>query len=170
MANAMVALATTTLGSTASTITFGSIPATYRDLRVVINGTVSGVGGLRYRLNGDTGGNYSYVEMRGNKSGGTDAARSTSGSSQTSVIASESNMNTSSAFDAYFECLDYSATDKHKSNLSRTNYTDDAANTVVEQTASRWASTSAVTSVTVFMSASTFAVGTTLSLYGIVSA
>lgn len=166
--DAFVALYSTTLASAASSITISGIPSTYRDLRLVVNGSVSGVGGLRYQFNGDTGTNYSYIEMRGNKSGGIDAARSTSGTSQTSIIAGESNFNTSSRFDAYLECFDYSATDKHKPVLSRNNYTDDAANSVVEQTLGRWASTSAISSMTVFMTASTFAAGSTFSLYGIV--
>ena len=72
------ALATTTLGSSASSVTFGSIPQGYRDLMLVISGTVTSSNiTLAIRFNGDTGSNYFSVNMRGNGS----AASSTSWSS-----------------------------------------------------------------------------------------
>lgn len=161
------ALANITLSTTASSVNFGSIPSTYRDLYLVMSGTVSGVGGLRFRVNSDSGASYAYVEMRGNKSGGTDAARSTYGTSQISVIATESSLNTGSRFETHLELLEYKATDKDKPFLSLTSYTDDAANTVIEQTGAKWGGASAITSLSVFMSSSTFAAGTTMCLYGV---
>jgi hypothetical protein len=56
-------LATVTLASTASSVTFSSIPATYRDLVVVHNnfGTVNNDANSNFRFNGDSGSNYSRV-------------------------------------------------------------------------------------------------------------
>jgi len=82
MASAMVALATTTLGSAASSITFGSIPATYRDLRIVVSVRSDSVNSpyaqCRLQFNADTGSNYPTVEMTGD---GSSAGASNSASS-----------------------------------------------------------------------------------------
>jgi hypothetical protein len=54
-------IATTTLGSPASSITITSIPSTYTDLVMVIEATnTSGNTDLFMRFNSDTGTNYSY--------------------------------------------------------------------------------------------------------------
>jgi len=58
-------LATITLGSTASSITFSSIPATYRDLIIVGNPLGAEAAA---RFNGDSGSNYNGVQMWGNGS------------------------------------------------------------------------------------------------------
>lgn len=163
MANAMVALATTTLGSTASSVTFGSIPSTYRDLRLVVDviNTASS-NQTNIQLNADTGANYTRVIMAGQAASG---ATSASGSG-TSIVcmgwsAPESTVRTLLTVDF----LDSSATDKHKPVLLRSNHTNE-----VDVVAARWASTSAITSIKLFPDSSTFAAGSTFSLYGIVSA
>jgi hypothetical protein len=59
-------IATTTLGSAAATVTFSSISGAYTDLIVVANLAQSaGSNSLRFRLNGDTGSNYSATILRG---------------------------------------------------------------------------------------------------------
>jgi hypothetical protein len=61
-------IATTTLGSAASSVTFSSIPSTYTDLVMVIAGsTVSGDGYLQF--NGDTSSFYSSTRLYGDGSG-----------------------------------------------------------------------------------------------------
>jgi hypothetical protein len=60
--------------------------------------------------------------------------------------------------------MDYSVTDKQKTVLSRTN-----SSFGTDITAGRWASTSAITSVTVYPSSGDFEIGSTFALYGIVS-
>ena len=60
-------IATTTLGSAASSITFSSIPATYSDLRLNIIPLVSTTGqDLYVQFNSDTGTNYSVTTLYGN--------------------------------------------------------------------------------------------------------
>jgi len=58
-------LATVTLDSSTSAITFSSIPATYRDLALVVNGSLNGLAGMRARINGDTGNNYALHGLNG---------------------------------------------------------------------------------------------------------
>lgn len=82
-------IATQTLGSAASSITFSSIPSTYTDLKVIVlprsvdGGT--GSDSLILRYNSDTGTNYSNTRIRGN---GT-AAYSGKNINQTSVYVGE---------------------------------------------------------------------------------
>ena len=143
-----------TLGASASTITFSSIPQNYRDLVLVVNGSVA----VQYRLNpnGDSG-NASLVYMDGygsSTAAGTDSKISlwfnSSGGPVTSIN----------------QIIDYSAIDKHKMVLTR----GSASGTAVSAYASRWASTAAITRLDIVNAASPgdLPSGSTISLYGIV--
>jgi hypothetical protein len=156
-----IALANVTLSTSDSSITFSSIPNTYRDLVIVVTGSTTANADLGFRLNSDSGANYSFVYMGGN--GSTTLSGSATG--QTQVV-----------LDAYFwrsteistciaHIMDYSATDKHKTILSRNN----VAGGGTDAFANRYASTSAITSVEVRNPAQSFASGTTITMYGIVS-
>jgi hypothetical protein len=153
-----IALANITLGSSASSVTFSSIPATFRDLVMVFVGSGSTNADLRVRLNGDTGSNYSFVYALG---------------APPSVISASGTQNglTFGAVDtgqtlSQISIMDYSATDKHKTALTRW---DSTSSNAVTMYASRWANTSAVNTVVVFPTAGTLSTGVTVALYGIAS-
>jgi len=157
---------TTTLPSSASSVTFSSITQDYRDLVLVAEvkgASGSGVIGVVLRLNSDTGSNYSYVNMLGDGS----TTDSGSGTADKAFIADSVNPDETNAGLFLIQLMDYSATDKHKSGLVRANLASGA----VSATAIRWANTSAVTAVEIFNSGAgdEFAAGGTLSLYGIAS-
>jgi hypothetical protein len=155
-------LATVTLGASASSVTFSSIPATYRDLIFIFNGTsASGTPAVEARVNGDTGGNYNRVRMIGNGSTATSAAAS----GQSSFTVAAGSMPTSTVATHIVQFMDYSATDKHKTVLNRGNIPSGT----VEAFAQRWANTAAITSISVFVTSDNFAAGSTFSLYGIVA-
>lgn len=161
MANAMVALATTTLGSAASSVTFGSIPATYRDLKLVIVVPANAsVPRMTLTANSDGGTNYSQVRMYGVGSG---SGTSNSYSAETTFYTYDAS--SGSTTNIVFDLMDYSATDKHKTALVRMNVPD----SIVFAQASRWANTAAVTTLSALTIISSYPTGTTLSLYGIVS-
>ena len=158
--NTWTPLATVTLGSASSSVTFSSIPATYRDLVLVFDGPVNG-GGPALQVNGQTT-NYSSVWAGANDAGSVSSG-TTSGTSMLGAVAgSDSGKRTVQIW----QLMDYSATDKHKSILGRNNGND---GTQVYMTASRWASTSAITSVTASIGANTFNTGSTFSLYGVIA-
>jgi hypothetical protein len=149
-----IALATTTLTTTTSSVTFSSIPATYRDLVLIAAGSVDTDRGANIQFNNDTGTNYSIVFMFGQ---GT-SANSEQYTGQTSI-----------GFGAFqpnginiHHIMDYSATDKHKTVLGRRD-----TNTYTLAGAGRWASTSAITSIK--FNSTNMQSGTVLTLYGIVS-
>jgi len=151
-----VALAEIELASATSSVTLTGFSQDYRDLILVVNGASSGTSLVGLRFNSDTGTNYSYVLMLGN-GGSTDSA---SGSSQDEARVGVfwSTPNT-----LITQIQDYSATDKNKTLLSRSNN----ASNRVSATATRWASNSAIHTVSVVNDVSAFTAGTTLSLYGI---
>ena len=59
-------IATTTLGSGQTSVTFSSIASTYSDLIVVMNYSQSGSEYPSLQFNGDTGTNYSWLDVGGN--------------------------------------------------------------------------------------------------------
>ena len=153
------AIASITLGSSASSVTFSSIPQDYRDLVLVVTGEGSSATSF-YALyfNADTGANYSRVEMSGTGSG-------TSSSSPSNLVPITHNATSEST--TILQIMDYSATDKHKTVLYRNNSVDYP---IVKAGAGRWASTSAVTSLEVEgTSGVTLTAGSTLALWGIAS-
>jgi len=155
-----IPLQTITLGSAASSVTFASIPQTYRDLVLVAVALGSTTLQGRVRLNSDSGSNYSSVRMSGNGSSSTSASLASQTSGSISTIATAT---TGGALQVELQIQDYSATDKHKTMLSRA----DQSATGAEAFAVRWASTSAVTSVQILTSTGNWAVGGTFSLYAI---
>jgi hypothetical protein len=156
-----IALANLTLNGTDSSITFDSIPSTYRDLVAVINTDSSTQADLYLRFNGDTGNNYNRVTGQGT---GSVASYNSSTNAAFMRLNGNGDLATDFSQNAIIQVMDYSATDKHKSVLSRTNSTHG-----VDMTAGRWASTNAVTSVTIYPSTGSFESGSTFSLFGIVS-
>lgn len=149
------ALATTTTASNDTSVVFSSIPATYRDLIVVANGKRStNTAGVLVYLNGDTTqANYSRVVMYGN---GTD---------DFSFANNESEFVYMDNGDTVFrvQLMDYSATDKHKTLLARSDETSKWTFAI----AGRWANTAAVASIEFYSMSGYFVDGTTFSLYGI---
>jgi hypothetical protein len=152
-------LANVTLGTAAASVTFSSIPATYRDLILVMNGTPSTGSYAFLRFNGDTGSNYNYLFMYGDGS----SAVSQSFTSQTQGYIGNIDATVRTTFIA--QVMDFSATDKHKTFLSRNGQ---AAGLVIA-TAGRWANTSAVTSMSVNINSGTFSTGHTFNLYGVIA-
>lgn len=164
--NTYTALATVTLGGSDSEIIFGSIPATYRDLVLVIQarGTITTFTNVQVQFNSDTGSNYSTVAMYGT---GSSAASYSETATNITLEQIARSSDTSGVFTPIItQVMDYSATDKHKTVLTRNSST--VSGNVVAL-ASRWASTSAITSIRMFPFGGSFATGSTFSLYGIAS-
>jgi hypothetical protein len=154
-------LATVTLGSATSSVTFGSIPSTYRDLILVFTGTRTGNNNVLVRVNGDSGSNYNYVSA--SSSGSSGSSNNISGATELpSTLAS---LQTNSQLNVVWQFMDYSATDKHKVILTRFNQTS----TEVSMFANRWANTVAINSIRVFSGNENFGSGSTFSIYGVIA-
>jgi hypothetical protein len=161
MAAALVPLQNITLGSS-QTVTFASIPNTFRDLRIVltVGGTTSTGSGIKFNTDTDYSNNYSRVVMTGNGSSASSFANSGSGNPAANHDAGALRTNGQLIIDI----MDYSATDKHKTFLAR----QDAAGNEATALAGRWASTAAVTTILLTTdSGGALTAGTTIALYGV---
>jgi hypothetical protein len=156
-------IATQTLGSAASSVTFSSIPSTYTDLVIICNfGGSSGGQDFTFRYNGDTGSNYSDTRMYGD---GTNAI-SNRNSSATRITADSVGVSTSlQAFDT-IQIFNYANTTTYKTCLVRV---ADAAKST-EATVGLWRNTAAITQVDLAMTAGNLLSGSTFTLYGIKAA
>lgn len=163
MSQDYIPLATVTLASSASSVTFSNIPATYRDLVMVADVIAGATQGVNVRFNGDTGTNYSVVMMRAEPAG-------TGSSSNTfnEIYATWSSVNNGAKGQVNLSLMDYSATDKHKTMLIRNSFTG-TTGMFSEAHAIRWASNSAVNSVRFYPTTGNFAIGSTFSLYGVIA-
>jgi hypothetical protein len=137
-------------------VTFSSIPATYKDLIVVVAGTsTSGVAETVIRFNSDSTNTYTRVTMFGTGSTTGSFAGSATGIGFIDALTTQGM--------SIGHIMDYSQTDKHKTVLIRRNFPADN----VAATAARWPNTAAITTVSLTAVSSSLASGTTLSLYGV---
>jgi hypothetical protein len=155
--SAWTGLANITLAnSTTTSVTFSSISSAYKDLVIVYDGTTQSTYGNRYFLNNDQS-NANYFLVSGWGSGSSVFATNV----QSPVIGYDVNSTTTRNI-VTVEIFDYAQTDKHKTIIGRAS--NSGAGAAMQVT--RWASTSAVTSV-VISNAAIWNSGTTISLYGI---
>lgn len=151
-------LANITLASSAASVTFSSISQAYSDLVLVVSPIdAAGFSNVRVQVNGDTGSNYYWVRMLGDGS----AAASSSGTTGGGAGGAAYVVSSTERMSSITQIMDYSATDKHKTILTRED--SPAYNTVA--LATRWANTAAITSLKVL--GGTYAAGSTFALYGI---
>ena len=164
MASTYEKIATTTLGSASATVDFTSISGSYTDLVYVMQVTTSSGGNYtRIRLNSDTGSNYSVTRLSGN---GTSATSSRLSNQTYIEIDNESFVNTTIA-NRILQIQNYSNTTTYKTVLGRNNNSSNGTGAIV----GLWRSTSAITSISVFLEASgTFNAGSTFTIYGILKA
>jgi hypothetical protein len=167
-------IATTTLGSNQGTVTFSSIPSTYTDLVLVINGGYVDNGfafGIRVG-NGsvDSGSNYSFTWMKGNGS----VATSGRGSNFTLGVGIEQGINNLSNT-AIVNFMNYSNTSTYKTWVTKGGSAGDNAGATVNL----WRSTSAINTIAISESGTgspgafnygNMLAGSTFTLYGISAA
>lgn len=148
-----------TLSSSASSVTFSSIDQSYRDLILVAEAKLPGNDYLVFRLNGDsTTGNYPFVMMYGDGS----SAVSQNNSASFPDFFVNGYVGDTSVF-GIIQIMDYTATDRHKSILTRGNHSG-----VVNAWGQRYASTSAITSIALYEDGgANLLAGSTFYLYGV---
>ena len=165
MASTYTPIATQTLGSAASSVTFSSIPGTYTDLVVVCNSGVTASGGyvLSMQLNGDTGTNYSGTRLSGNGSAAA-SYRATGLNYYFAGLGMPATLTTN----VTFHLMNYSSTTTYKTALIRFNDASVGTAAVV----CLYRSTSAITSINLSaeVGGTTLLAGSIFTLYGIKAA
>jgi hypothetical protein len=159
MASTYEKIATNTLGSATSSVTFSSISGSYTDLVIIFAGTGSNNSAIYLTFNNDTGSNYSNTNMYGD---GTSAA-SQRRSNQTSI---KDILLYTTQTNAIIQIQNYSNSTTYKSVLARSN----VASAETDVTVGLWRNTAAITTVTLIAGTVNFATGSTFTLYGITCA
>lgn len=168
---AMTLITETVTSGSAASVSFSSIPATYRDLLVRVRGRGTKAAAfvdIRIQVNGDTGGNYDIETQQANNTTNTNFANA----AQTSwyignLAAASATANVADSIEAIL--FDYRGTTFQKSGQYRaTLKTGTAAANLFNECGSLWwRSTSAINAVSVFPSGNAFVDGTVVSLYGL---
>jgi hypothetical protein len=157
-------IASQTLGSAASSITFSSIAASWTDLRLVIVPTGSVANDVQLTFNGDTASNYSRTYLYGTGA----AAGSFSGANTAFIYLDGAGVSTTIPHLYTADIFSYAGS-TYKTLL----YTGSEANNNSGQTlrgVGLWRSTAAITSIGLATGGGNFSIGTTASLYGIKAA
>jgi len=155
-------LIATSFGTGSSgTVTFSSIPAGYKHLQLRYSALVSsGNPYIGIRLNGDSGSSYAYHTLYRN--GAT--VNAGGASTQTSAIALGfiSGLSSSNVTSGITDIVDAFATTKYKTLKTHNGNVNE-----IVFASGLWQNSSAVTSVTAFISAGNFTTTSRFSLYGI---
>lgn len=161
-------IATTTLGSSANSYTFSSIPSTYTDLYLVMatNETVANSNGIILRFNSDSGSNYSTTYLYGNGSSAASSRESNTTRVGLGWLLAPDSTNLKAIYNV--NIMNYSNTTTYKTVLNRGNNAGQSA----EANVSTWRNTAAISSITVATSSAgnDLNTGTVLTLYGIQAA
>lgn len=151
-----------------SSVTFSSIPGTYKSLQVRISGlsTAASASGMELVYNNDTTGSYAVHYLYGN---GTTVTASGS-ISQQAVNLSPTGEGVRSTYPwvTIVDIIDYASTTKYKTTRSISGR-DNNGSGIISMNSCLWIKTAAISSIKVGIVAAgdTFASGTTIALYGI---
>lgn len=161
-------IATTTLGSATSTITFTGIASSWTDLRVVIVWKAAlGSPDLIMKLNNDSGNNYSETNLWGN---GT-SAYSVGYTNRTSILlepGSTTITNATTPTMATVDIFNYAGSTYKSSLISMSGDLNGSGASGIK--VNLWRDTSAINRIDIGFSSSNMATGTTATIYGILKA
>ena len=151
-------IATQTLSSNVTSVTFAGIPGTYTDLVLIGNFAKTADSGSWFRVNSDSGSNYSTTDVRGNGSSDS-SGRDTN---QTNGRYFRGLANTTADNFIVMQFMNYSNTTTYKTILTRGNNANGA-----EANVNLWRSTSAITEINLITASGTYTSGSIFALYGI---
>jgi hypothetical protein len=166
-------IATITPSNGTTSITFSSIPQTFKSLQVRSIARDTSTGGydaiaVGIRPNSDSGLNYAIHDLRGD--GSTVTADGYTGQPQTlgrraAVRSGSSNTNTYGAM--ILDIIDYASTTKYKTLKIISGGDVNGTGGAIALSSGLWLSTDAITSLRIAADYTAFASGTTFALYGI---
>lgn len=154
-------IATTTVTSAVSNVTFSSIPSTYTDLVLVVNPLSTSSAGvdIYMQFNSDTNTNYSVTFVYGNGSSSTSGR--TTNATQLRLAYNGTNDNPM----LRYNIMNYSNSTTRKVIVGG----DDAASNVTAMSTGIWRSTAAISSIKLYASSGNIT-GGTFTIYGITAA
>ena len=158
-------IASTTLGTTAASVTFSSIPATYTDLVLIMNYFSTASEYPMIQFNSDTATNYSFTEMYGNGTAGASLRQSSINGIWVGYGAYSQAGGTNPGT-IIVNIQNYANATTYKTTISRAN-----SRIGVEATGGLWRNTAAINTIVLkHQTATTYMAGSTFNLYGIAAA
>jgi hypothetical protein len=148
-----------------SSVVFAGIPSGYKHLQIRISAVLDNAGQTVYtRFNGDSFGMYRTHNLSG------DGSSASAGGGPTSAIyaavgATQGSVTTYPNL-GIVDILDYSNTNKYKTQRVLSGADNNSTGGSIEMYSGVWLSTNTITSIEVY-TGSTYATGTTISLYGV---
>jgi len=163
-------IATTTLGSNQTDITFSSISGSYTDIILVCHyASQLNDYNFRIRFNGDSGNNYSKTDLMGSPNGATSGTLSNYNSIFfTQAVGAGTSLNTPG--DTIAQIMNYSNTTTYKTALVRANAVKNDGAMSTEANIGLWRNTAAINSITFGTTSGYLVTGTTATIYGIKAA
>jgi hypothetical protein len=162
------------LASSAASVTFSSIPATYTDLvvRMSIRNSTAGAYGAtgRFKLNGDTATNYSVATLEGNGSSAGSNRISSQAYGQLTYNGYDAGGNTSNTFSSIEFYIPSYLASQNKPISTFTATENNSTTGVLEVDANLWRNTAAITSIEIYSDTGNFVSGSSFYLYGISNA
>jgi hypothetical protein len=165
--NSYESIATVSLGTASSVITFSSIPSTYKHLQIreISQMNVTGASKDVYlRFNSDSAVNYSSHVLYGNGSSAANASGTANGYIELATTGTSAGASVFSA--GVIDILDYANTNKYKTTRAITSW-DGNGSGVVFFYSGNWRSTSAISTITLTASSGSFTANSQFALYGI---
>lgn len=164
--SAYQAIASTTLSTATTTVTFSSIPSTFEhlQLRLSVQCDNNVPRSLAMRFNNDTGANYYY---RGVGWSGTTVYASSSAAGTTLDFVTLDRTNTAFGI-AILTIPDYANTTKYK-NVNGIAGVDNSNKGSVQVSSGQWMSTVAINRIDLFLNSNQLDIGSVIALYGMTS-
>jgi hypothetical protein len=165
VSNSYESIATVTVGSGGqSTISFTSIPSTYKHLQIrALYLNSSSYSNAQMQFNSDTGSNYAWHEVYGDGSG----VGATAYTSQPNIRPILGASGTTNQAVGVIDILDYTNTNKNKTTRSLSGADANGATNYILLRSGLWLSTSAITRIDFTAQSGNFAQHSQFALYGI---
>ncbi len=160
-----IATSTPTSGTT---VTFSSIPNTYKSLQIRINAKTDQAttfGFLRIQVNGDTGTNYAQHNIQTNS--GTLSAGGAASNNFMGIGVFGGTSNSSVTGTSIIDVIDYASTSKNKTFRGFSGLDTNTTSNILRIESGAWFSTSAITSISIYLTSGNFSSGTSIALYGV---
>ena len=159
-------IASATGTGSSGTITFSSIPATYKHLEIRVIAFNTTGGALTAQINSDTGANYARHRLVGD--GSTVAAAGTASTTNIYLAPQTANMDGTNPLVSILTITDYASTTKNKTFRSFGGSDKNNTTGKIELTSGLWMNTAAITSISISGdSGGNFTTNSTFALYGI---
>lgn len=157
---AFESIATATGTGSSGTITFSSIPSTFKHLQIRFTAFTSAAININVRFNSDNGANYAYHQLVG------DGASVSSAGVASSVVMYGGYATSSQYGVGIIDLLDYASTNKNKT-MRSLHGSDANGSGLILLRSGLWQNTNAITSIELISTSGNFTTASTFSLYGI---